>query len=52
MKHIYDIKEIERGMYEVHGTAGTFRFFGYTKEEIIKMYEEECKNKTKRRGKK
>lgn len=50
MKNIIDIKELDPGMYEVHGSVGTFRFFGYTKEEVIKMYQEECENK--RRGKK
>lgn len=49
MKNIYSIEEIEPGMWEVRGTVGHFQFYGYTKEEVIEMYQEECENKKRKK---
>lgn len=49
MKNIYSIEEIEPGMWEVRGTVGKFQFYGYTKEEVIEMYQEECENKKRKK---
>lgn len=51
MKSIFYIKEIEPRYFEIDGTAGKFQFYGYSREDAIRLYQEEVHNKVRTRRK-
>ena len=44
-KCIYFVEKNIRGAWVVYGALNVRQYYGYTKEEAIKRYKEECKKK-------